>query len=149
MVEDTSIYCSRCRLGRLDAEGICALCGAVGAHVGWRTRWALATGQFLASLNLGLIILLLVVIGVAAVVWLGASWLATVSPRSDQVPPGANELLASLRADPGAVLLEMVWRAFVRSVIATAIIVAVGFTLWKRRQRRPQVQVASQPDDAG
>ena len=51
----TATYCSRCRIGRLDDEGICPLCGGIGAHVGRRKRWALAVGQLLGNLNIGLV----------------------------------------------------------------------------------------------
>ena len=51
----TAVYCSRCRIGRLDDEGICPLCGSVGPHVGRRKRWAFALGQVLGNLNTGLV----------------------------------------------------------------------------------------------
>ena len=52
-----AIYCSRCRIGRLDDEGVCPLCGGVGPHVGRRKRWAFAVGQLLSNLNIGLVVL--------------------------------------------------------------------------------------------
>lgn len=54
-----AIYCSRCRIGRLDDEGICPLCGGVGPHVGRRKRWAFALGQLLSNLNTSLVAIVL------------------------------------------------------------------------------------------
>ena len=54
-----AIYCSRCRIGRLDDEGICPLCGGVGPDVGRRKRWAFALGQLLSNLNTSLVAIVL------------------------------------------------------------------------------------------
>ena len=54
-----AIYCSRCRIGRLDDEGLCPLCGGVGPDVGRRKRWAFALGQLLSNLNTGLVAIVL------------------------------------------------------------------------------------------
>ena len=83
----TATYCSRCRIGRLDDEGICPLCGGIGAHVGRRKRWALAVGQLLGNLNIGLVALGLFLACTALVVWAAASWPGLAhAPEGAQVP---------------------------------------------------------------
>ncbi|MDE2993790.1 MAG: hypothetical protein OXU67_07890, partial [Chloroflexota bacterium] len=64
----TAIYCSRCRIGRLDDEGICPLCGGVGPHVGRRKRWAFAVGRLLGNLNIGLVVLAVAAMALLAMV---------------------------------------------------------------------------------
>ncbi len=145
----TATYCSRCRIGRLDDEGICPLCGGVGAHVGRRKRWALAVGQLLGNLNIGLVALGLFLASAALVVWAGSSWLASAAPESAQVPAGVSELLARSRSDPGGLLLELIWRALAQATIVTAIIIAVGYMLWKRQQRQSRTENVSSSDDQG
>ena len=63
-----AIYCSRCRIGRLDDEGVCPLCGSVGPHVGRRKRWTFAVGQLLSNLNIGLVVLTVAAIALLAMV---------------------------------------------------------------------------------
>ena len=72
-----AIYCSRCRIGRLDDEGICPLCGSVGPHVGRRKRWAFAVGQLLGNLNTGLVVLGLFLSGVFLVMVIPSCGAAT------------------------------------------------------------------------
>ncbi|MAG35024.1 MAG: hypothetical protein CL878_02060 [Dehalococcoidia bacterium] len=136
----TDTYCPRCRIGRLDDEGFCPLCGGIGSHVGRRKRWALTIGQLLGNLNLGLVALGLFLASATLVIWVGSSWLAPASSGSALVPAVVSELLARSRSDPGGLLLDLIWRALVQATIATAIIVAVGYTLWKRQQRRSRVE---------
>ena len=141
-------YCSRCRIGRLDDEGVCLLCGGIGAHVGRRKRWAFAVGQLLGNLNFGLVVLGLFLACTALFVWAVSSWPGLATPEGAQVPAGVSELLAKSRSDPGGLLMELIWRALAQATIVTAIIIAVGYMLWRRQQRQAQA-VSAGNDDQG
>ena len=139
-------YCSRCRIGRLDDEGVCLLCGGIGAHVGRRKRWAFAVGQLLGNLNFGLVVLGLFLACTALFVWAVSSWPGLATPEGAQVPAGVSELLAKSRSDPGGLLMELIWRALAQATIVTAIIIAVGYMLWRRQQRQAKAVSASNDD---
>ena len=139
-------YCSRCRIGRLDDEGVCLLCGGIGAHVGRRKRWAFAVGQLLGNLNFGLVVLGLFLACTALFVWAVSSWPGLATPEGAQVPAGVSELLAKSRSDPGGLLMELIWRALAQATIVTAIIIAVGYMLWRRQQRQAKAASVSNDD---
>ena len=139
-------YCSRCRIGRLDDEGVCLLCGGIGAHVGRRKRWAFAVGQLLGNLNFGLVVLGLFLACTALFVWAVSSWPGLTTPEGAQVPAGVSELLAKSRSDPGGLLMELIWRALAQATIVTAIIIAVGYMLWRRQQRQAKAASVSNDD---
>ena len=139
-------YCSRCRIGRLDDEGVCLLCGGIGAHVGRRKRWAFAVGQLLGTLNFGLVVLGLFLACTALFVWAVSSWPGLTTPEGAQVPAGVSELLAKSRSDPGGLLMELIWRALAQATIVTAIIIAVGYMLWRRQQRQAKAESVSNDD---
>ena len=142
----TATYCSRCRIGRLDDEGVCPLCGGIGAHVGRRKRWAFAVGQLLGNLNVCLVVLGLFLACTALFVWAASSWPGLATPEGTQVPAGVSELLAKSRSDPGGLLLELIWRALAQATVVTAIIIAVGYMLWKRQQRQAKAASVSNDD---
>ena len=139
-------YCSRCRIGRLDDDGVCPLCGGIGAHVGRRKRWAFAVGQLLGNLNVGLIVLGVFLVCTALFIWVVSSWPGLATPEGTQVPAGVSELLAKSRSDPGGLLLELIWRALAQATVITAIIIAVGYVLWKRQQRQAKATSVSNDD---
>lgn len=139
-------YCSRCRIGRLDDDGVCPLCGGIGPHVGRRKRWAFAVGQLLGNLNVGLVVLGLFLACTALFIWAVSSWPGLATPEGAQVPAGVSELLAKSRSDPGGLLLELIWRALAQATVVTAIIIAVGYMLWRRQQRQAKAESVSNDD---
>ena len=132
----TATYCARCRIGRLDEDGICPLCGGIGAHVGRRKRWAFTLGRLLGNINTGLVVLGVFLVSTALFIWATAAWPGLATPEGTQVPAGVSELVAKSRSDPGGLLLELIWRALAQATVVTAIIIAVGYLLWKRQQRQ-------------
>lgn len=131
----TELYCPQCRIGRLDEEDTCPLCGLDGSHVGRIRTWALGLGDILGNINFslvafGLLLLAMVLVGLGS-----SSWLTTGAPR-EQLPAAVNEVLVKLRTEPGNLVLDLIWRAFLQAMILTAIIVAISYKLWKHRQRR-------------
>ena len=142
----TDPYCHICRLGRLDADGFCPLCGAASPQVPRRKRWSLALGQRLGRINLSLLATLLVV-GVVVGLWLVVGWLAEVVPDTDRLPAAAGQALTRGRAEPGQLLLDLAWRAFLQSLIVTTVVAVAVLVLWKRQQRRSRGDVAPKGDE--
>jgi hypothetical protein len=135
---DSARYCARCRIGTLDAQGHCVLCGASPAPPTRRARAAEALGNALAVVLSPTVLAVVLgaglVVAVVYVTQVGAQQGAhfPLSPaRLGWIDPGA--LAAQSRADPGGLALRLLLSAILQSLLFGLLLLLVLYLLRRRR----------------
>jgi hypothetical protein len=129
-------FCRRCRIGAVDAQGLCVLCGAAQQPPTPGQRLAAAGGALLSlalsPAALAVLVVSIVVLAVATVTHYGSRAPAGV-PRLPAVGPAA--LAGASQGDLGSLALGLLGPALVQTLVLLAIVVAV-LVLRRRRARR-------------
>jgi hypothetical protein len=132
-------YCARCRLGTLDAGGLCVLCGAPATPPSKRRRLAEAIGGLVAAAlspaALAIVAAAALLVSVALVTQFGAQAPAG-APRLGLPGPNAALALGSpvTRAEPAGTVVRLLLAAFWQALVF-ALVLGVLLAVWRRRQR--------------
>jgi hypothetical protein len=127
-------YCAHCRLGTIDDQGLCRLCGAPERPPSRLRRLLDASGGLLGALlspGLGALIVLVGMLLVAAVVATGRLGPArALGPGGLLRPPGAP---VSSSGDPLAVVVQLLLPALVQALLFGLLLAGLFFLLRRRR----------------
>ncbi|HEX2517812.1 MAG TPA: hypothetical protein VH257_24120 [Chloroflexota bacterium] len=134
-------YCARCRIGTVDEQGLCSLCGAPQRPPSALGRLAEAGDAFLATL-LQPAVLALLALG-ALLLLAAAVSSAGVSPPAGvpgAAPAGAfspQATLAAAREDPVGAVLRFLLPVIVQAILFGLLMLTVVFFLRRRRPEPP------------
>lgn len=131
-------YCSRCRIGTIDAQGLCGLCGAPQRPPSRGSRLAEAGGALLETVLRPDFLALIAVVGIFLLA-------AVVIPAGSQPPagmpafnPGAflspQATLAAARQDPLGAFLRFLVPALVQGLLFGLLLLSLLMFLRRRRQ---------------
>jgi hypothetical protein len=135
-------YCARCRIGAIDEQGLCSLCGAPQRPPTRLSRLleqgGLLLDLLLNPLSLGVLALAVVLLVTAVAAQLGAHVPAIVGgPRGAPGPFEPTALLEAARADPLGALWRFLLPAMVQALLF-GLLLLLAVLLWRRRPpRRP------------
>jgi hypothetical protein len=132
-------YCGRCRIGTIDAQGLCVLCGAPATPPTRRGRAAERLGGLLSALlspaALGAAAAVGLLVAVAAVTQYGTRVPAGVPRLGALAPPTPGG--AAQAADPGGLVLRLLLPALIQALLFTLLLLLVLYVLNLWRRRRP------------
>jgi hypothetical protein len=128
-------YCAHCRIGTIDKDGLCLLCGAPAQPPTRAGRLAEASGTALSVLLspavLGTALALLLVVAVATESHFGAVTPAGVPRRGLGVLPNMQAALALSRTDPASALVHLLLPALVQALLFGLLLLILVF-VWRR-----------------
>jgi hypothetical protein len=134
-------YCARCRIGTVDEQGLCSLCGAPQrppstlarlAEAGDAILAALLQPAVLALLALGALLLLAAGVGGAGVS--PPAGIPGVAPAGSLSP---QAILAAAREDPLGAVLRFLIPAIVQAILFGLLLLTVVYFLRRRRPEPP------------
>lgn len=129
-------YCNQCRIGSLDAQGLCVLCGAEQVAPSKSQRAARAGGTLL-ELLLNPLLLVLLMVGGLAIVGAEITRRGVQGPALAPPAPWRNvdNVVALSRSDPAGALLQFLWPAVVQALLFSMLII-LGLILWRKLRAR-------------
>jgi hypothetical protein len=129
---ESMAYCKVCRIGALDQEGLCHLCGAK-QQAPTRSQRAAETGgavlsALLSPMSLALMVTASVLMVVAVLVQSG-----TQAPAMGPRLPwsSAESVLAMSRTDPGGALLQFLLPVIIQGLLFSVLLL-LGMVIWRR-----------------
>lgn len=127
-------YCRSCRIGTIDAEGLCVLCGASQAPPTRVSRVAEASGAVVSAL-LSPAALVVAVLGFATIVVVAVSRYGAQGPSWGLRPPGIAGVAAG---SGGLTVFGLLWPALIQSLILLLVVLVVLLLMRRRRTRDEQ-----------
>ncbi len=130
-------YCQRCRIGTLDKDGLCVLCGASAkpeTPVGRLAELGSAlASRLLSPFTIGGLVFLALAASVASVTGYGAQAPA-FARRPPSLMPGSPAALA--QSDPAALMFGLFAPALFQTLLLVIIVVVVLLLMRRTRNRR-------------
>ena len=130
-------YCPQCRIGTLDQNGLCVLCGAPAQPAtGWRRvaeSGAAAVAGVFSPAVLGPALLLALLASYALLVHSGAAQRLPPLGRRGALPLNLPAALAAAHADPAGGLLRLLAPALLEALIFALLLLLVLFLVRRRR----------------
>lgn len=133
-------YCAQCRIGTVDQQGLCVLCGAPAQPAkGWRRVAEAVAGRLGAAWSpvvVATVVFLVLLLTYALLVRAGVGQQAALGLRA--LPRfGTAAALATLRADPAGGLLRLLAPAILQAIVFALVLLALFYLARRRQSRKP------------